>query len=320
LKGEKGFALVITLIVAALLVALTVEFVNEVYVDTSARQNFVDGQQASLLAGSGIAGGRAILEYALARPEQNYTSLADLDRFAKLLQISDDNGALQVTLEEESGKLNINAIVNDRGEDKSPYRGIADRLFKKLGLPPELLDCVADWIGKDEIPRTGGAKTTYYKTLKPPYAVKNGPLETFEELRLVKGFDAKILERLRPFVTVYRDEARSPTATPTSAAINVNTAAKELLASLDEAMTEDLAERIIDYRKITPLKSPTDLGDNVSGMQLMSQVLATNGVIMQQEKGSVFRLVSRAQVKESVRIIEAVVRVGESQPLYWREY
>jgi general secretion pathway protein K len=61
-KGEGGFALVITLIITALLIALTAEFVNEVYVDTSASHNFVNGQQASILADSGIAGGIKILQ------------------------------------------------------------------------------------------------------------------------------------------------------------------------------------------------------------------------------------------------------------------
>ncbi len=65
MKGERGFALVITLLITALLVALTAEFVNEVFVDTSARQNFTDGQQASLLAGSGITGAIKLLQFGL---------------------------------------------------------------------------------------------------------------------------------------------------------------------------------------------------------------------------------------------------------------
>ena len=76
MKGERGFALVITLLITALLIALTAEFVNEVFVDTSARQNFTDGQQASLLAGSGITGGISLLQIGLG--QKQYTSQADL--------------------------------------------------------------------------------------------------------------------------------------------------------------------------------------------------------------------------------------------------
>ena len=314
MKGERGFALVITLLITALLIALTAEFVNEVFVDTSARQNFTNGQQASLLAGSGITGGIKLLQYGVGN--QQYSSQADLDRFAKLMHIEDENGTIQVTAEEESGKLNINAIVFPNGEDNKIYRPIAERLFKKLGLKPELLDAVADWIGTIQVARTYGAKTPYYRTLKPPYEAKGGKLDTFEEMRLVKGIDNKTLERLRPYITVYYDVPYSQT-TP----ININTAAKELLASLDVSITDGMVREIIDKRKITPFKTATDLGNNVSGMQALAQDLARDSRIMQSEKGATFRLISQARVNETVRIIEAVVQPAAAKPiLYWREY
>lgn len=314
MKNERGFALVITLLITALLVALTAEFVNEVFVDSSARQNFTDGQQASLLAGSGIAGGIKVLQTALGM--KTYSSQADLELFAKLMRIEDENGTIQVTAEEESGKLNINAIVDSFGKYDQIYYPIADRLFKKLGLKPELLDAVADWIGTNQVARTAGAKTPYYQTLKPPYEAKGGKLDTFEELRLVKEIDKKTMDLLRPYITVYYDVPNSPVAQ-----INVNTAAKELLASLDVSITDSMAQEIIDKRKITPFKTATELGNNVSGMQSIAQDLATNSRIMQNEKGATFRLISQAQVHETIRIIEAVVNFGGAQPiLYWREY
>ncbi len=311
MKDERGFALVITLIITALLVALSAEFVDEVFVDTSARQNFTDGQQASLMASSGIEAGKALLQTGLS--SQNYSSLADLDRLARLLNLTDEKGTLRVTIEEESGKLNINAIVNPDGTDNNKYRPIANRLFNKLGLPPELLDTAADWIGTNAAPRTSGAKTPYYQTLKPAYAVKGDKLDTFEELRLIKGFNGKTLERLRPYVTVYPEVPNSPTAP-----ININTAAKELIASLDEKFTDDLAQQIVDERKINPFKTPTDLESRISGMTALSSNLASNSIIMQKEKGAVFRFISQAQVGETIRVVEAVVRSG--QILYWREY
>jgi len=311
LKDQRGFALVITLLITALLVALSAEFVDEVFVDTSARQNFTDGQQASIMAESGLTAARKLLDFGLGM--QAYSSLADLDRLAKMLRIEDEQGTLQVTIEEESGKLNMNSIVDSFGKE-TIYRPIAERLFKKLGLPLELLDTAADWIDKNDETRSGGAETPYYQTLKPPYVAKNGKLDTFEELRLVKGFDGKTLERLRPYTTVYPDIPNSPT-TP----ININTAPKELLASLDSKISDGLSQQIVDERKINPFTTNTDLGNRVSAMTALSQSLASNSIIMQNEKGAVFRLISRAQVKETTRVIESVVRSG-GQILYWREY
>ena len=309
MRNERGFALIITLLITALLVALSAEFVDEVFVDTSARQNFVDGQQGSLMAGSGMEAARKLLQqYAQLR---DYSSLADLGKIAKLLSIEDERGTLDVAIEEESGKLNINAIVNPNGKDNDIFHPIAARLFKKLGLRPELLDAVADWIGTNEVPRPAGAKSPYYQALKPPYVAKSGYLETFDELRLVKGIDAKTLDLLRPYITVY------PVNPGGDHTININTAAKELIASLDEKMTDDLAERIIDYRKTTPFKVGADLG-KVPGMESIYRDLLITRV-KSQEKGDVYRIVSRATVNETARVIEAVVPVG-GQPSYWREY
>lgn len=308
MKGERGFALVITLLVTALLVALCAEFIDEVYVDTTARQNFVDGQQASLLADSGMAGGIRLLQLTLTG--QEYSSL--LDRWAKPLQIEDERGSLEVTIEEETGKLNLNLVTLPNGTLYEPYSSIATRLFRKLGLSLDLLDALADWLDENEEPRPGGAESSYYGTLKPPYAARNGRLETLDELALVKGFSGKTLERLRPLVTLYADDALSP-----AAPININTAPPELLAALDERMTDDLTARVLDYRKTTPFKQPAELA-KVPGLETIA--IGLQGKI--RVKGTVFRLRSRAQTKESTRFIEAVVRLGGTQPtvLYWREY
>jgi general secretion pathway protein K len=301
LKGERGFALVLTLIVTALLVALTVEFVNEVYVDTSARQNFVDAQQASLLAESGVAGGIKLLQLTMAG--QSFSSL--LDPWAKPLEFAEEAGNVRVTIEDESGKLNLNKIVGPNGTAFEPYYGIAARLIKKLGLPPDLLDALADWIDENNEPRPGGAESSWYNTLKPPYAAKNGPLDTLDELALVKGFDAKTMNRLRPFVSIYPDT------------ININTAAPEMLAALDDKMSDSLVDRVLDYRKTTPFKDKTELA-KVAGLETIAQGLSLTTTA----KGTVYRIRSQATVRESIRIIEAVVRIDgiASTVLYWREF
>lgn len=311
MRNERGFALILTLVITALLVALTVEFVDEVFVDTSARQNFVDGQQASLLAASGITGAIKLLQVGLG--SQAYSSQADLDRLARLLSVDDENGSIRVTAEEENGKLNINSLVYPNGQDYITYRSIGDRLFRKLGLDPRLLDAVADWVGSNQAPRPAGAKSPYYQAQKPPYAAKGAAMETYEELRLVKGFDNDMVDRLRPYLTVY------PNAVGSVAPINVNTAAKELLASLDPAMTDALAQDIIDKRKVTPFTSATDLGNSISGMGVLAQTMASDFRIMQIEKGQIFRLISQAQVRETTRVVEVVVNSGGTI-LFWREY
>ena len=309
MKGEGGFALVITLIITALLIALTAEFVNEVYVDTSAGHNFVNGQQASILADSGITGGIRLIQVSLAE-NGGYTSLLDL--WAKPLHLDDESGSLDITIEDESGKLNLNSVVYPNGLDFEPYHDMAVRLFKTLKLSPDLLDALADWIDTGDEPRPSGAETPYYKGLKPPYTARNGPLATLEELRLVKGFDAATVDRLRPFVTVYPNAAAGQ-VTP----ININTAPREVIASLHKDMSDSLADNVLEYRKTTPFKAAYDLL-KVPGMESIAEGLSTYTTAA----GGIFRIISRGQVSDTSRVIEAVVRVsaGQSTVLYWREY
>lgn len=299
MKNERGFALVITLIITALLIAVTTEFIHEVFVETSLLHGYEDAQQASLLAESGIQGGIKVLKLALAA--QSYTSL--LDGWAAPQAFQDERGSLSISIKEESGKLNLNSIVNQNGTLNENNYGIAERLLASLGLPVDLTDAAADWIDSDDSTRAGGAESPYYQALPNPYSAKNAPLETYEELRMVSGFNDTILSKLSSCLTVYAGQ------------INVNTAPKELLAALDEGMTDELAGRIIESRKQAPIENIT----LVPGMETLGQALVSKTIVTY--KGTVFRIQSRAQVNDTVRIIEAVVRIDGSNAtvLYWRE-
>lgn len=309
MRGERGFALVMTLLVTALLVAVATEFIHEVYVDTSLRHSFVEGQQASLLAGSGVAGGARVLQTSLAGRE--YSSL--LDPWARPLRIEDEKGTLQVTIEEESGKLNLNYLASPRGNLDPTVQGIVERLLKGLKLPVDLCDPLADWLDEDEEPRPAGAESAYYGTLQPSYRAKGGKLDTVGELGLVKGYEGRTLERLRPFVTVYADLPNAP-----AAPVNINTAPREVIAALDENMTDTMADRIIDHRKTAPFKGGGDLA-NVPGLEKIAIGWVGTRIGF---RGSVYRIESRARVGETERVAEAVVRIGMGEPtyLYWREY
>jgi len=301
-RGEKGFALVITLIIAALLVAVTTGFIHEVYVETSLNRSFTDAQQASLLADSGVAGGTRLLQTILG--SQEYSSL--LDKWAAPLEIPDDKGTLRVEITEENGKLNLNSLVFPNGELTEAHP-MAVRLFTALKISTDLCDAVADWTDINDEPRPGGAETTYYKSLPTPYQAKNATLDTLEELRMVKGFDDKTLEILNPLVTVYGDAQTQ---------INVNTAPAEFLAALSEQMTPELARRILEYRKTTPIKNKGEI-TRIPGLEGIGIGLQTKIAV----KGSIYRILSHARVNETTRTVEAVVRINgqQSSVLYWRE-
>jgi len=313
-KGnQRGFALVITLIVTALLVALVVEFISEVYVDTTSRQSFVDAQKASLLAESGINGAIGIMKFSL--PPKRYTSLFDI--WAKPMDIPEEQGSVRITVEDENAKLSLNHIAGTNGtfidtsDPTGSYYGTALRLFKKFNLPAsDLCDAVADWFDRDEIPKPGGAESKWYMNLKNGYQAKNAPLDTLEELALIKGFSSEVLDKLRPLITVYAESGMT-------APININTAPKEILTALDERISDSVAEQIIEYRKNTPFTDKSELV-RVPGMEVISTGLQTRIAT----KSNVFRIRAEAEVNGTTRVIETVVNFASGTPvtLYWREY
>jgi general secretion pathway protein K len=311
-RDQRGFALVITLIVTALLVALVVEFIAEVYADTTARQSFVDAQKASLLAESGVNGAIGMLKFWL--PQKSYTSL--LDPWAKPMDIPEEQGTLRITVEDENAKLSLNHISGTNGtftigsnDPTESYYGTAIRLFKKFNLPAsDLCDAIADWIDDNEIPHPGGAESKWYTNLKNGYEAKNEPLNTVEELALVKGFSSETLDKLRPYITIL--------PVNTDASININTAPKEILTSLDERINDSLADQIIEYRKTTPFKNKYDLAQ-VPGM---TTAISTGLVLRITAKSSIYRIRAEAEVNGTMRVIETVFDFNNNRTLYWREY
>ncbi len=310
MRSERGFALVITLVVSALLVAVTVEFIHEVVVDTTLRQNYADAQQASILAESGVKGGIALLKTEL--QGRAYCSL--LDRWAQPLQLEDEKGSISFTIEDESGKLNLNSLVSTNAQRNDPGFDIFKRLLKQLDLSLDLGDSLADWVDQGEDASPGGAKSAYYKTLHPPYMAKRAPFDTVEELGLVKGFTPKVMERLRPFVTVYPNDSSVQ-----AVAINLNTAAPELIKALIDGVAEDQVALLLDSRKTTMFDAKGKF--TIVSPGIAKIVGATpNRVGVGEER--IFRIVAQGKVGDATRVIEAVVKPLDSPPniLYWREY
>jgi general secretion pathway protein K len=99
-----------------------------------------------------------------------------------------------------------------------------------------------------------GAESAYYGKLEHPYKCRNAPLDTTEELLLVKGVTPQVYECIRDYITVYGERE-----------ININCAPKHVIESLSEKMDPALAQLIIDRRKIKPFESITEL-QNIPGM------------------------------------------------------
>lgn len=206
------------------------------------------------------------------------------------------------SIEDEQGKLNLNNLVSGahRVEDERALR----RLLTLLSLPPDLSDAVVDWIDfGDDLAGTGGAENAYYLGLRRPYRAPNVAMAQVEELYRIRGFDAKTVERLKPFVT----------ALPTRTAVNVNTASDVVLAALLGTSRESAAA-LVTERRAKPFARPQDFAARAAALGVPNVPLETD------VKSSHFSV--RVQVsQDEVRLAaEALVRRNEdgTTALLWR--
>lgn len=98
--------------------------------------------------------------------------------------------AIRYGLENESAKLNVNSLIL---ADDYAENGGRQLLLGLPGMTEDIADAIMDWLDADDEPRDFGAEIEYYSGLSPAYATKNGPLETIEELLLVRGVTPELL-------------------------------------------------------------------------------------------------------------------------------
>lgn len=95
--------------------------------------------------------------------------------------ISADENSWQVKWRviDESAKINVNLAP-------------ADLLLELECLDEAAVASIMDWIDEDDVPNPDGAENDYYSSLENVYNCKNGPVDTIEELLLVKGISLEI--------------------------------------------------------------------------------------------------------------------------------
>ena len=75
---------------------------------------------------------------------------------------------------DEEGKLHVSRASSE---------GLAT-----LGMGPDQIAALFDWIDGDDLAQAGGAENEYYLSLSPSYYCKNAPVEILDELVAVRGF------------------------------------------------------------------------------------------------------------------------------------
>jgi hypothetical protein len=284
-QPRKAVVLLAVLVVVVLLSLAAYKYSDYMMSEYRATDSAVRASQARLAADSGIAYVTAYLAGNIdqtlgGNPYENPSMFQNIPipstdpkarpmRFSILslrspVEAAAGGRAYRVGVTDEGGKINLNALLAlDRN------RGNAGLAVLK-GLPnmsEDIAKSILAWLGCTQF---AGTESAYYSQQSPPYRMKNGPLDSLEELLLVRGVTPQLLfgnDRNRngildpdesdgggavdlgwsAYLTVYSREANADVNN--KARININGQDLNALADqLAQAVGDDLANYIVAYR------------------------------------------------------------------------
>jgi len=297
---QRGVAIILVMLIVAIATVLATYLAQQQQLWQRQVESQFDRAQARRLGVAGIDWARAVLaDDANANQPDHQGEIWAL----RLPAMPVDQGEVIGVIEDLQGLFNLNNLVRN---GKSSAADIAQfqRLLTLLGLSGDLAIALADWMDSDsEAQYPGGAEDVYYLSKSVPCRSANKPLAELGELTLVKGYDERSIERLRPFVSVL----------PLSMPVNVNFASAEVLAAIIPEMKLSDARVLVRERQSRPFK---DMKDFTQRAQNGVNNMNNNDLSV---KSSFFRVTGRARVARAQVTTQALLqRTGGWPMVVWQ--
>ena len=249
-RPERGVAVVTAILVVAVAASTATWMLSQQSATLNQTALAASRAQADLYAQAGLDWARGIL----AEDARSGTIDTLEEPWARpLMGLPVERAVVSGAVADQQSRFNLNNLVKEGRRSDADVQ-ILGRLLDSLGLDRSLAEAVLDWVdGDGDLAGTGGAEDAFYLALAKPYRAANRPLAQVEELYAIRGFDAKAVARLRPFVTAL------PARTP----VNANTAAPELLRAILPELGREEAGALVAARRTKPFKDRADLKQRV---------------------------------------------------------
>lgn len=231
-RGQRGVALIIALVIVALATVLAWKVGFDSYLERQRTLAVMSVEQAMQFG----LGAEALAADALSAQLQQTPQVTLAQPWAQPtapLPITPEEspdgapiGTLQGALEDLQGRFNLNNLghlLPDGTQDPQPLAQF-QRLLVSVHLEPKWAEITRDWIDADNVPgQPDGAEDDVYTRLTPPYWTGNWPMTSPTELMALPDFGRERYLAIAPYIT----------ALPTSTAkINICTAPALVLESL----------------------------------------------------------------------------------------
>jgi hypothetical protein len=183
--AARGTVLIVTLGILIVLAAMVLVLAHSMRVEGLCSANRLSAQQAAAVE-------QGAIQYVIASVDGLDGGVpVEADLLSSGVQVGDgafwllrpdrdDDRQYAFGIADEGGKINLNTASEEM---------LSKLTDMTVGLPASVLD----WRDADEEVTGGGAESEYYLLLADPYACKNAPLETVEELMLVQHASRELL-------------------------------------------------------------------------------------------------------------------------------
>jgi general secretion pathway protein K len=194
-----------------------------------------------------------------------------------------------------------------------------DQWFRDRNLDRwDIIANLKDWVDPDTMGsgRSGGQEDSLYNNRDNPYLAKNAPLDTFDEVRMVEGWQDDVMERFAAQLTIHG-----------MGKININTASDEVMIALIKAYVlpappdsecERLLQQIREYMWFASFKDGKDFSKWLTnqGLTVSDQLAGQIG-----DSSKTFRVVSTGMVGDTTVTTTAIIDYNQSSAgkvTYWR--
>ena len=262
-QRQRGSVLVAVLAVILVITFMVTRFMEEAVNDLEYRAMFNEPTDVRAFAYGMLEVALAtIQEVALIDDGKLYAGEQGWNDPITYAGIAVPNGwDVSVTIRDESGKLPINtmseALLNKLLEEPLDF---------DFGTARELSSMLADWIDEDDSQRLNGAESYDYLREDPGYRAANAPLQSLEELRLLKVWQDEFFDQTGNPNERFAQLASLVSVMHTGA-VNLNAAPEEVLEvlALQDGWQDDF---LFDGLDQPYLKSPPDRATASSGVEV----------------------------------------------------
>lgn len=253
---EQGVALLTVLLLVAVMAAVSTAILDDIRFGLRRVENARNVGQAQWYA----LGAESLAQARIRRLfETDPNRTPDPDQWnGRVFEFpTDDGGMIRASIADGGSCFNLNSVVEGRG-DLLMRRDLGvdqfEALLGALGVARAgaLADTLADWIDTDSFRDGQGGEDEAYASGDQAYRTGGTLLAEASELRAVRGFDAAVYERIRPYVCALPTSDLSP--------LNLNTVRQpELITMLTAgAVSPAAARRAIAARPADGWREPSD--------------------------------------------------------------